>query len=88
MVGTGADDAHADAVALVPAGVPINDVDAIPGVEVVDSTLTVDAPDLAEVSMMSLHEMRSSRGKRKEIKEIIGEVGRPIIERKGKESEK
>jgi hypothetical protein len=46
MVGAGADDAHADAVALIPAGEPVYDVDAIPGVEVVDGTLAVDAPDL------------------------------------------
>jgi hypothetical protein len=48
MVGTGADDADAYPVALVPAGEAINDVDAVPGVEVVDSTLTVDTPDLDE----------------------------------------
>jgi hypothetical protein len=46
MVGAGADDAHLDAVLLVPAGVAIDDVDAVPGVEVVDGTLTVDFPDL------------------------------------------
>jgi hypothetical protein len=48
MVGTGADDAYAYPVALVPAGEAINDVDAVPGVEVVNSTLTVDTPDLDE----------------------------------------
>ena len=62
MVGTGADDAHADAVALVPAGVPVNNINAVAGVEVVDRTLTVDAPDLVGVSVTSLNEMRSSRG--------------------------
>lgn len=46
MVGTGTDDTDIDTVALVPAGKTVNDVDAIPGVEVVDSTLTVDSPDL------------------------------------------
>jgi hypothetical protein len=48
MVGTSADDANAYPVALVPAGEAINDVDAVPGVEVVDGTLTVDTPDLDE----------------------------------------
>ena len=46
MVGTSADDADAYPVALVPAGESIDDVDAVAGVEVVDSTLTVDTPDL------------------------------------------
>lgn len=50
MVGTSADDTNANPVALVPAGEAIDDVDAVPGVEVVDGTLTVDTPDLDEMS--------------------------------------
>lgn len=46
MVGTGADDSDADSVALVPAGIAVNDIDAVSGVEVVDSTFSVDSPDL------------------------------------------
>ena len=46
MVGTGADDTDAYPVTLVPAGKSIDNVDAVTGVEVVDSTFTVDAPDL------------------------------------------
>ena len=46
MVGAGADHAHVDPVALVPAGVPIDDVDAVASVEVVDRAFAVDAPDL------------------------------------------
>lgn len=46
MVGAGADNTHADPVPLVPPGKTINHIDTIPGVEVVDSTLTVDSPDL------------------------------------------
>jgi hypothetical protein len=46
MVGTGADDTDVNTVALIPAGKAINNVDTIPCVEVVDSTLTVDSPDL------------------------------------------
>lgn len=46
VVGTSADNANADAVALIPTGVTIDDIDAVAGVEVVDSTLTVDTPDL------------------------------------------
>jgi hypothetical protein len=46
VVSTSADNANADAVALVPSSVTINDVDAVTGVEVIDSTLTVDTPDL------------------------------------------
>ena len=46
MVGTSADDAHADPVALVPSCEAIDDVDAVPGVEVINGTFAVDAPDL------------------------------------------
>lgn len=46
MIGAGADDTDADAVLLVPAGEAIDDVDAVSGVEIIDSTLTVDLPDL------------------------------------------
>lgn len=46
MVGAGADNTDADSVLLVPASIAINDVDAVAGVEVVDSTLSVDLPDL------------------------------------------
>jgi hypothetical protein len=53
MVGTGAHDAHADPVPLIPAGVSVNDVDAAPGVEVVDGTLAVDFPDLDVASRVS-----------------------------------
>ena len=46
MVGTSADNTDVDAVALVPAGETIDNVDAVAGVEVVDSALAVDTPDL------------------------------------------
>jgi hypothetical protein len=46
MVGASADNANVDAVALVPAGETIDNVDAVAGVEVVYGTLAVDTPDL------------------------------------------
>lgn len=46
MVGAGANHADAYPVALVPTGESIDDVDAIPSVEVVNGTLAVDTPDL------------------------------------------
>jgi len=46
MVGTSADNTNVDAVALIPAGETIDNVDAITSVEVVDSTLAVDTPHL------------------------------------------
>lgn len=56
MVGAGADHTNADTVALVPASITINDIDAIAGVEVVNRTLTVDAPDLQKrQSVVSSH---------------------------------
>lgn len=46
MVGTSADDTDAYPVALVPSSKSIDDIDAVSGVEVVNGTFTVDAPDL------------------------------------------
>jgi len=54
MVSTRADDADLDTVLLVPAGIAVDDVDAIAGVEVVDGALAVDLPDLLGVSGGSL----------------------------------
>ena len=46
MVGARADNADADTVALIPASESIDNVDAVSSVEVVDSTLTVNTPNL------------------------------------------
>lgn len=46
MVSTGADDTDTDAVTLVPAGETIDNIDAVASVQVVNSALTVDTPDL------------------------------------------
>lgn len=46
VVGTSADNADVDPVALVPSGETIDDIDAASGVEVVDGTFSVDTPDL------------------------------------------
>ena len=53
MVGAGADHAHVDPVALVPASISIDDVDAVAGVEIIDRTFAVDAPDLPSRSHVS-----------------------------------
>jgi hypothetical protein len=49
MVGACADDTDADAVSLIPAGIAIDNIDAVTSVEVVNSTFTVDTPDLTIV---------------------------------------
>ena len=54
MVGTSTDHTDADTVSLIPASKAINDVDTVTGVEVVDSTFTVDSPDLEGVSNQPL----------------------------------
>jgi hypothetical protein len=46
MVGTSTHHTDTYPVALVPSSEAINDIDAVPGVEVVNGTLTVDTPDL------------------------------------------
>lgn len=44
VVSAGADDPDVDSVASVPAGIAVDDVDAVTGVEVVDGTFTVNDP--------------------------------------------
>jgi hypothetical protein len=46
VVGTRADDADLDLVLLVPSCVTVDNVDAVPCVEVVNGSLAVDLPDL------------------------------------------
>jgi hypothetical protein len=46
MVSTSANHANAYPVALIPSSISIDNIDTIPGVEVVNSTLAVDAPNL------------------------------------------
>jgi hypothetical protein len=46
MVGTSADHANTYPVAFIPSGISIDNIDTIPGVEVVNGTLAVDAPNL------------------------------------------
>jgi hypothetical protein len=46
MVGAGADDPHADSVALVPAGKTVNDIYPVAGVEIINGAFAVDSPDL------------------------------------------
>lgn len=47
MVGSGAYNADAYSVALIPTSVTVDNIDAIPSVEVVNGTLAVDTPDLS-----------------------------------------
>jgi hypothetical protein len=47
MIGTSANDSDLDAVLLVPSCKPVDNVDTISGVEVIDSTFTIDSPDLS-----------------------------------------
>lgn len=46
MVCSGADNSHVDAILLVPSCETIDNIDSIPGIQVVDSTFSVDFPDL------------------------------------------
>jgi hypothetical protein len=49
VVGAGAHDANVDSIALVPAGKTIDNVDTFSGIEVINSALSVDAPDLMQI---------------------------------------
>jgi hypothetical protein len=49
MIGTSANNADPNAISLVPSGKAIHDIDAVPGVEVVDGSFTVDSPHLLNI---------------------------------------
>ena len=46
MIRSGTNNAHTDAVPLIPASVTINDIDTIACIQIVDSPFSVDSPDL------------------------------------------
>lgn len=46
MIGTSANDADIDSIALIPSGIAIDDIDSRPGVEIVDSAFSVYFPYL------------------------------------------
>lgn len=50
MVGSGADDPDIDTVTLVPSCEAIDNIDTIPGIQVVDCAFSVDFPDLQDRS--------------------------------------
>jgi hypothetical protein len=71
MVSTSAHHADAYPVALVPASISIDNIDAVPGVEVINRTLAVDSPDLElrvsesalEVAELHFGNAMNARGK-------------------------
>jgi hypothetical protein len=53
MVGASTDDSNVDSVSLVPASISVDDINAISCVEIIDSSFTVDFPDLFEYMLDS-----------------------------------
>lgn len=47
MIRSSADNSYTDPVPLIPASVAIDDIDSIAGIQIVDSSLSVDPPHLA-----------------------------------------
>lgn len=48
MVGSSTDDSNVDSVSLVPASISVDDINAISCIEIIDSSFSVDFPDLLE----------------------------------------
>ena len=46
MIRSSTDNSHTNTVPLIPASIAINDIDSVAGIQVVDSTFSVDLPDL------------------------------------------
>jgi len=53
MIGTSADNADFDPVFLIPSRKPINNIDAVPCVQVIDSSFSVDSPYLTKITLVS-----------------------------------
>ena len=49
MIGSRADHADANPVALIPASESIDNIDAISGVQIVNGTFAIDTPDLDDM---------------------------------------
>src|SRR5690606_14044739 len=61
VVGARTDHAHADPVLLIPSRIAVDDIDAIPRVEVVDGSLAVDSPHLESRASVSVGQALSGR---------------------------
>ena len=48
VVGSSTDDSNVDSVSLVPASISVDDINAISCIEIIDSSFSVDFPDLLE----------------------------------------
>ena len=46
MVCTSANNTDSDSIALVPSGIAIDNIDSVPGIQVINGTLAIDPPDL------------------------------------------
>lgn len=64
VVGTRADNPHANSVPLIPACKPVNHVDAVARVEIVDCALSVDAPDLSDTCVREIKRQKKGGGAR------------------------
>lgn len=47
MIRSGTNNSHTDPVPLIPASVAIDYIDSVAGIQIVDSSLSVNSPDLA-----------------------------------------
>ena len=47
MIRSSTDNSYTDPVPLIPASIAINDIDSVAGIQIVDSSLSVDLPHLA-----------------------------------------
>lgn len=46
MISTGADDPNVDPVSFIPTGEAIDDINSVPGIQIVDRAFSVDFPHL------------------------------------------
>lgn len=59
MVGSGADNSNIDPIALVPAGITINHINAVSCIQIIDCALPVDFPHLLYVESANQLPMRT-----------------------------
>ena len=59
MVGSGADNSNIDPIAFVPAGITVNHINTVSGVQIINCTFPVDFPHLSYAG--SAYEFRYAR---------------------------
>lgn len=79
MISTGADDPNINPVSFIPTGEAIDDINSIPGIQIVDGALSVDFPHLHHQVTVSKMRARAERGGLRLRAEWLGGKGDKVM---------